>query len=99
MPRPRRNPFSILLGIAGVLFTITAAHYAVAVLRGVKQASAAAEARPHPLQSLMDRHGTMILAVELVLLAVATVGSVAFDLAEGKRALRARQADRERRGE
>jgi len=99
MPRPRRNPFSILLGIVGVLFTITAANYAVAVLRGVKQASAAVEARPHPLQSLMDRHGTTILVVELIVLAGATVGAVAVDHAEGERIRRARAADRERQGD
>lgn len=99
MPRPRRNPFTVLLGVAGVLFTITAANYSFAVLRGVKAARDGAAVGPHPLQQVMDRHGTAILVGELVVLAIATIGSVALDHAEGERIRRARQAEREGRGE
>ena len=99
MARPRRNPFTILLGVMGVVFTITAANYAFAVLRVVKAAKEGAAAEPHPLQMVMDRHGTAILVGELVILAVATIGSVALDHAEGERIRRARQAERERSGE
>ena len=83
----------------GVVFTITAANYAFAVLRGVKAARTGAAADAHPLQAVMDRHGTSILVGELVILAIATIGSVAIDHAEGERVRRARQAEREDRGE
>lgn len=99
MPRPRRNPFTILLGVMGVVFTLTAANYGFAVVRGVKSASAGERAEPHPLQAFMDRHGTGILVGELVILAIATVGSVAVDHAEGERMRRERQAVRGRDGE
>lgn len=99
MPRSRRNPFSVLLGATGILFTLTAANYGFAVLRGVKQAAAGSTASPHVLQSLMDRHGTSILVGELVVLAIATFGAVAVDHAEGERIRKARLADRERGGE
>ncbi|MFM7206998.1 MAG: hypothetical protein ACKO4T_10055 [Planctomycetaceae bacterium] len=77
MPRPRRNPFYPVLGFVGFLFTITAASSCVSVLRGVRPETAGAA--PHPLQQWMDRHGTTALAVELAILAVATVGSIAVD--------------------
>lgn len=99
MARPRRNPFSLVLGVVGVLFTITAANYSFAVMRGVKHAVAGSQAEPHALQTLMDRHGTMILAGELVVLAIATVAAVAFDHVEGERIRKARQVGQERHGE
>ena len=83
MPRPRRNPFYPVLGIAGFLFTITAASYCVSVLRGIRPAATAAA--PHPLEGLMDRHGTSLLVGELVVLAIATVGAVGLDHLEGER--------------
>lgn len=83
----------------GVVFTITAANYSFAVLRGVKAARAGAAADPHPLQAVMDRYGTAILVGELVVLAIATIGSVALDHADGERVRRTRQAEREGSGE
>jgi hypothetical protein len=93
MSRRRRNPFYLLLGIVGFLFTITAMSYCVAVLRGVRPDRAAAT-RAHPVQRLMDRHGTAILAGELVVLAIATVGAVAVDHVAGERERAAREAAR-----
>lgn len=78
MQRRRRNPFYPVLGIVGILFTITAMAYCVDVLRGVRPETARGP-RSHPLAQLMERHGTAILAGELVLLAIATVGAVALD--------------------
>lgn len=76
--RARRvNPFSVLLGIVGVVFTLTAACYCVSVLRGVRPETS--RATPHPLELAIDRWGTTALVVELALLAVATFGSIAFD--------------------
>ena len=77
MPRRRPNPFYALLGIAGFAFTVTATSYCLAVLRGVRPETSRAASTG--LIALMDRHGTTLLAVELVVLAVATVGAVALD--------------------
>jgi hypothetical protein len=93
MSRRRRNPFYLLLGIVGFLFTITAMSYCMAVLRGVRPDRAAAT-RAHPVQQLMDRYGTAILAGELLVLAIATVGAVAVDHVAGERERGAREAAR-----
>ena len=92
MPRPRRNLFYPVLGIVGFAFTITAASFCVSVLRGVRPETARHE--PHPLQQLMDRHGTSLLMGELVVLAIATVGAVGLDHVEGERIRAARDAER-----
>ena len=78
MPRPTRNPFYIVLGIIGFTFTITAASYCLSVLRGVRPQETL-EQRSHPLEELMDRHGTNLLTGQLIILAIATVGAVAVD--------------------
>ena len=92
MARKRTNPFNVVLGIVGVLFTITAMSYCVFVLRGVQAAAVnATESRP-AFEQFMDAYGTSILVAQLAVLAVATVGAVAFDNAEGKRELARRDA-------
>jgi hypothetical protein len=90
MVRPPRNPFYALLGIVGFAFTITAAAYCVAVLRGVRPASETGGR--HTLDQLMDLHGTSILTAELVVLAIATVGAVWLDHLAGERIRRDRAA-------
>jgi hypothetical protein len=48
----------------------------------------------------MDRHGVALLAGQIAVLAVATVGAVALDHVEGERLRRQRAAaDREARGQ
>jgi hypothetical protein len=91
MRRQPTNPFYIVLGVVGFLFTITAASYCLSVLRGIRPESATAQ-RAHPLEELMDRHGTSLLVGQLVVLAIATVGAVAVDHVAGERLRRARQA-------
>ena len=83
MPRRRRNPFYVLLGLAGLAFTLTATSYCLSVLRGVRPETA--RLARTGLMSVMDRHGTAILVGELVVLAIATVGAVAFDSRFGDR--------------
>ena len=95
MARPRRNPFYAVLGVVGFLFTITAVSYCLAVLRVVRPtvpSGATAASMSHPLHSLMDRHGAGILAAELVVLAIATVGAVWMDHVEGEKIRAARLA-------
>lgn len=86
MARRPFNPFYPLLGIVGFAFTITAASSCVAVLRGVRPETA--RTAQSSLERLLDRHGTALMAGELVILAIATVGAVATDHAAGRRAAR-----------
>jgi len=90
MPRPRPNPFYAILGIVGFLFTITATSYCLFVLRGVRPESLSTP--PHALERLMDRHGITLLAGQLAVLAIATVGAVAMDHFEGERQKRDRES-------
>jgi hypothetical protein len=90
MRRPPRNPFYAILGVVGFLFVITASSYCLFVLRGVRPESRSAA--PHALERIMDRHGTMLLAGQLALLAIATVGAVAVDHFAGERQRRDRAA-------
>jgi hypothetical protein len=98
MASTRTNPFYVVLGIVGFLFTVTATSYCLSVLRGVRPAAAAAAAA-HPLETLMDRHGTALLAGELAVLAIATFGAVAVDHFAGERIRRQRSAAADRPGD
>jgi hypothetical protein len=90
--RRRRNPFYVLLGLVGFLFAITATSYCLAALRLTRPAPrATVVASVHPLHAIMDRHGAGILAAELLVLGIATVGAVWLDHLEGER-IRARRA-------
>ena len=91
MSRPRPNPFYAILGIVGVLFTITASSYCLFVLRGVRRESLSTA--PHALEQLMDRHGITLLAGQIAVLAIATVGAVAMDHFEGERQKREREQE------
>ena len=97
MARRRRNPFYALLGVVGVAFTLTAVSSCLTVLRGVRPETAAVRGA-HPIERLLDRHGTAILAGELVVLAIATVGAVAVDHVDGERQRAERDAARGRAG-
>ena len=77
MRKGPRNPFYVVLGVVGFLFTITAASSCLTVLRGVRRETAGAAKTP--LETFMDRHGTALLGGQLAVLAVATVGAVALD--------------------
>jgi len=92
MRKQPTNPFYVILGIVGFLFTITAASYCMSVLRGIRPEPTAAQ-RNHPLEQLMDRHGTSLLAGQLFVLAIATVGAVAVDHFAGERLRREREAE------
>jgi len=96
MRRQPTNPFYIVLGVVGFLFTITAASYCLSVLRGVRPDTTAGQPE-HPLEQLMDRYGTSLLVGQLVVLAIATVGAVAVDHVAGERVRRARSTERSAR--
>ena len=84
MSRHKKNPFYIVLGIIGFTFTITAASYCLSVLRGVRPQETLTE-KSHPLEEIMDVYGTGLLAGQLIILAIATVGAVAVDHVNGQK--------------
>lgn len=71
------NPFYPLLVAAGVLFTVTATAYGVMAFTDVRGGL------PDPAEGgllvALDRHGLKLLAAELLVLAIATVGAIASD--------------------
>jgi hypothetical protein len=74
--RQLRNPFYVLLMVAGVVFTITMCAYAVMTI----QLGRATE--PPPTEGLvwfLSEHGLTTIIVELVLLALATVLAISTD--------------------
>ena len=84
MRRHIKNPFYIVLGIIGFTFTITAASYCLSVLRGIRPQETLTE-KSHPLEEIMDVYGTGLLAGQLIILAIATVGAVAVDHVNGQK--------------
>jgi hypothetical protein len=74
--RPRFNPFYVLLVVLGIAFSISALMYGVmtwVALRGDEEAARS------PFFVFMERHGGVLLTVELVLLALATFAAIGTD--------------------
>jgi hypothetical protein len=69
------NPFYLALLPVGVLFAVTACAFVVMTMRGLDPQ----QAEETGLVLLMARHGTSILVIELVVLAVLTVAAIASD--------------------
>jgi hypothetical protein len=79
------NPFHLLTGILGTIFTITACGYGLLMLRANHGPTSSDET--HPLMRLMNSHGATILIVEVVLLAVVAMAAIMLDHYRGKRRL------------
>jgi hypothetical protein len=82
MSRPKivRNPFVPLVPIAGVIFAVSAWLYYVVTIRATSsREQAASEVSEDFLSVLFREHGVAVLSVELVLLAIGTVGAIVFD--------------------
>ena len=80
MPRKKPfNPFYALLIVVGIAFSISACAYGVMSLRAMRGGLGLAAGNRHPLLEFLDAHGGVLLAVELGLLAVFTVGAIATD--------------------
>jgi hypothetical protein len=78
------NPFYALLVIVGVAFTITACAYALMMVRATNsERNYAAEFglsdNDSGLMTLLDERGMEIMGVEVLLLALATVGAMGLD--------------------
>ena len=78
--KKHRNPFYVLLVIAGIAFAVTAFAYGFMAFQVVN--SLAAEAgrhERHPLFQWLRLHGDAALLIELAVLAVFTVAAIATD--------------------
>ena len=78
------NPFYAALIVFGVAFTITACAYSLMMVRSTQPASSdsansASLGGETGLMKLLDERGMEILGVEVLLLAVATVGAIGLD--------------------
>ncbi len=61
------NPFYVLLVLLGIVFLVTACAYSVMAYRALSPALAR-QNDGHPLTEFLDKHGMVLLAIELVLL-------------------------------
>jgi hypothetical protein len=85
-PKEPINPFYLLCAVLGVAFTVTACAYGVLMVRANRGLNSAAMDTPqHPLMSLLDRYGMIVLVVEVVLLAVTSIAAIMLDHYRGKR--------------
>jgi hypothetical protein len=88
------NPFYALLVIVGVTFTITACAYALMMVRATRPDSSVAAGSNSPVEEegalmrLLDQRGMEIMGVEVLMLAVATVGAIGLDQWRGNRDVR-----------
>jgi hypothetical protein len=73
--RSAKNPFYVLLILAGVLFVVTAFAYFTMAIRESSGSSAA----QHGLTAFVSRHGLNLLIAELVVLGIATFGAIGTD--------------------
>jgi hypothetical protein len=61
------NPFYPLLVVVSVVFVVTACAYTFMAVRAI---SIGAAGDPHPLSVFLDRHGMLLLILEVAALAV-----------------------------
>ena len=68
------NPFYVALAPAGIVFAITACAYGVTMARSLDTQAA----EQHSMR-LVEQHGTVIIVVELAVLAILTIAAIATD--------------------
>ena len=74
------NPFYVALVIVGIVFSITACAYGVMAFKAAHPAAAELTIGPGAgLMGFLDEHGGKLMAIELVLLGIATVGAIGSD--------------------
>jgi len=95
------NPFYPLLVLVGTLFSVTACAYGVMAFTAVRTGPIeAGEAAGQRLLVFLDQYGAALLAAQLVMLGIATVGAIGSDRYWIRRAaLRATANGKTRAGE
>jgi hypothetical protein len=88
------NPFYVVLVLAGTVFCVTACAYGVMAFRDLKGGHAAVDADSGGLMEFLDQHGAKLLAAEVAVLALATVGAMWTDSFWTRRAAEQRSAER-----
>ncbi|MGC4004212.1 MAG: hypothetical protein QM811_14275 [Pirellulales bacterium] len=91
-PKPPLNPFHLLLGIAGIAFTLTAVGYTMVILRAEKQTWIAEgheravtpnerslPPAEHPFLKLLRNEGSTILIIEIAVVAVLACAAIGLD--------------------
>lgn len=81
------NPFYIVLVVAGMVFAITACAYGVMTFLAMQSSYADDE---RGLLAFLEEHGTVLLSVELAVLAAATFAAIGTDGYWDRRAARKR---------
>jgi len=76
MSRRPINPFFPLLVVVSVVFVVTACAFGVMALRAI---SPAATGGHHPLLAFLDRHGVLLLMVEVAVLAAMAILAMSTD--------------------
>ena len=90
------NPFYAVLIVVGVAFTITACAYALLMVRATQPVSSdsadfSSSLGESGLMKLLDKRGMEILGVEVLLLALATVGAIGLDQYRDRRSPKAQE--------
>lgn len=77
--RSPKNPFYVLLVILGISFALTACAYSVMTLKASRPAAEEQRGSGAALLEFLNQHGAALMAGELLLLAIATVGAISTD--------------------
>ncbi|MEX1041006.1 MAG: hypothetical protein WDZ51_10265 [Pirellulaceae bacterium] len=73
------NPFYVALMVVGVVFVLSATQYVLMTIRLLEDPAGTSLAEGGGLLALFEQHGLTILAVELGLLTILTVGAITTD--------------------
>jgi hypothetical protein len=76
--RKAKNPFYVLLVLAGVVFLVTALAYGVMTVRLSRPSGGSADSNPALMQFMREKGGRL-LAIELAVLGVLTVAAIGSD--------------------
>lgn len=92
---PFRNPFYAAVLFVGVLFSLTATMYVVAMVRLSDPANRSSN-EESGVVAWIDRHGVIVLFVEIALLTCLTTGAIGLDEYFSPESRSKSQADRSR---
>ena len=88
------NPFYALLVPVGIAFVISASAYGVMAFRDTMRSTAGEPKEQAGLLGFMDRHGALVLGIEIVLLGVLTTAAIGIDEIKIRRSTSTAKNDR-----